>query len=67
MSFILYAPAPGIFFDSFPTSNGALRTDFTVEIPVFFFNLSSASLILYSPTPGFLFPAGPNLSTFCSI
>ena len=64
---MLYAPEPGIFFVSLLTSKGSFLEDLTFEIPVFFFNLISASLISYSPTPGFLFPDGPNLSTFCSI
>jgi len=49
------------------TSKGSFLADFTFDIPVFFFKLSSASLISYSPTPGFLFPEGPNLGTLPSI
>jgi hypothetical protein len=63
----LYAPVPGTFFDSFPTSNGSFLTDLLVDIPVFFFNFNSASLISYSPTPGFPLFEEANLGTVLSI
>ena len=62
-----YAPAPGTFFESLPTSNGSLRADLDVDIPVFFFNFNSASLISYSPTPGFPLFDDANLGTLFSI
>ena len=64
---MLYAPAPGTIFDSFVASNGSFLSDFTVEIPVFFFYFNSASFISYSPTPGLLLFELPNLSIFPSI
>ena len=63
----LYAPVPGIFFDSFPSSNGSLCSDLFTDKPVFSFYFYSASLILYSPTPGLPLLEEINLSIFGSI
>jgi len=49
------------------TSNGSLRADLTVDIPVFFFKFNSASFISYSPTPGLPLSEFPNLGTLPSI